>query len=112
MIKLLRLILRFACNIDPQLVEDVFIYSGKDHGRVSFRTSKLGQLLHGKRCSRVGGCAYGKSYKDLICMQAGIAISHMLDLQLLYWFYNDRRNQMYVMMYAAKLFQGIQQSCC
>ena len=81
--QLLCLILRFTGQVYAQLLEHVFIYGRKYHGRMHFTAAQLFQLPQGKVCLRVCRGADAERNQHFVRMQTGIMVPQMPDFQFL-----------------------------
>ena len=82
-IKLLVLVMRFACQIHTQFTESIHVNLGQDHAGVDLGTSQVLQLLHSCLGGIIRRRTDGECNQRLVRMQSGIAVSEVVHLQIL-----------------------------
>ena len=80
--------------MDAQLTQDIFIFVGQHHSRMSFAAFEVAQLLH-SMCGILifHGCDR-QSHQDFIGVESRIAAALMIDFQSLDWLDILRLNQL------------------
>ena len=111
MIQPLGLIAGLAGNVQSQFTEGACIHAGKNNAGVRLAALQLVQLAHCHLGGGVGGGGYGEVDKHLVHMKPWIMVAKMVYLKVLYWLYYDGRYKVHILLYAPKLFKGVQQCC-
>lgn len=110
MIQLFCLMLGLKGDIYAQLLEQFLIHVREDNRGVGLAAAQLVQLFDSAAGHGIGDRADGQGDKQLIGVQAGIVVAHVLHLEMLDRLDNAGGNEGQLLIYAGQIFERIEQA--
>ena len=110
MVELLGLVFWLKGDVHTQLLEKVRVYMGEDDRRMGLAAPQLVQLIDGIARHGIGHGADGQGDEQLVGMKPGIAVSQVLNFQMLYGLNNAWSDQKQLFVDTGQRFQGVHQA--
>ena len=108
--ELFHLISGLEGDIYAQLLEEVFVHAGENDAGMSLAAAELIKLIHCLLCHGIGDGAYTQRNKDLVGVEAGVAVAHMLGFQVLDRLDNIGRNEKSFLFETAQLLKSVEEA--
>ena len=111
MVQLLGLIARLAGLVDPEFFEHALVDLGENDGGVGVEPCQKGKRIEGLLGIFILDCCDRKDDQDLIEVEQGIALSQVVDHEILAGLDHHRGEEFDLFRNLSQVFERVQEQC-